>query len=160
VIKESVKLQRVNNLVNNLVNLGLWFTRVAGTVSCEERQKNLSPTRLVSLISISRLASRMAMAVTDKYTELELYDLELNEQLQYLDRKIQQLEQDLQDPSDDSIPEGIDRDQLPETIHNLEVDCDRLKGQLSEAFHRTVIKTTAERSLDVSHMVIKSLYPE
>jgi hypothetical protein len=102
----------------------------------------------------------MAMAVTDKYTELELYDLELNEQLQYLDRKIQQLEQDLQDPSDDSIPEGIDRDQLPETIHNLEVDCDRLKGQLSEAFHRTVIKTTAERSLDVSHMVIKSLYPE
>ncbi|KAJ2960028.1 hypothetical protein NQZ79_g4620 [Umbelopsis isabellina] len=100
------------------------------------------------------------MAVADKYTELELYDLELNEQLQYLDRKIEQLEQDLEDPPDNSIPESIDRDQLPETIYNLETDCDRLKEQLSEAFHQIVIKNTAEHSLDMSHTVIKSLFPE
>lgn len=102
----------------------------------------------------------MAMAVADKYTELEIYDLELNEQLQHLDRKIDQLEQDLQDPPDYSIPEGIDRDQLPETIYNLETECDRLKEQLSEAFHQNVIKNTAERSLDMSHTVIKNLFPE
>ncbi|GAB5586243.1 hypothetical protein Unana1_01143 [Umbelopsis nana] len=102
----------------------------------------------------------MAMTPNQKFTELEEYDLELYEQLEYLDRQIQQLQQDLADPPDDTVPDDIDLDMLPETIHNLELECDQLKDQLSTAFHQNVIKNTVARSMNASHLVIKNLYPE
>lgn len=102
----------------------------------------------------------MAMTPNQKFTELEEYDLELYEQLEYLDRQIQQLQQDLADPPDDTVPDDIDLDTLPETIHNLELECDQLKDQLSTAFHQNVIKNTVARSMNASHLVIKNLYPE
>jgi chaperonin cofactor prefoldin len=102
----------------------------------------------------------MAITPNPKFTELEFYDLELHDQVEHLDRQIQQLEQDLDDPPDNSLPPDIDIDTLPETIRSLELECDQLKEQLSVAFHQNVIKSTAARSLNESHLVIKNLYPE
>ncbi|CAO3681394.1 unnamed protein product [Umbelopsis vinacea] len=102
----------------------------------------------------------MAITPNQKFTELEFYDLELHDQVEHLDRQIQQLEQDSDDPPDNSLPPDIDIDTLPETIRSLELECDQLKEQLSVAFHQNVIKSTAARSLNESHLVIKNLYPE
>jgi regulator of replication initiation timing len=99
----------------------------------------------------------MAITPNPKFTELEFYDLELHDQVEHLDRQIQQLEQDLDDPPDNSLPPDIDIDTLPETIRSLELECDQLKEQLSVAFHQNVIKSTAARSLNESHLVIKNL---
>jgi len=102
----------------------------------------------------------MADIANEKYTELELYDLQLYEQLEYLERNIASIEQDLADPPDDSLPDDIDSEALPETIRALELECDQLRTELASAFQEGVIKTTALQSLNASHLVIKNLYPE
>ncbi|CAO3686887.1 unnamed protein product [Umbelopsis ramanniana] len=102
----------------------------------------------------------MADTANEKYTELELYDLQLYEQLEYLERNIASIEQDLADPPDDSLPDDIDAEALPETIKALELECDQLRTDLALAFQEGVIKTTALQSLNASHLVIKNLYPE
>ncbi|KAI9280582.1 hypothetical protein BC943DRAFT_330704 [Umbelopsis sp. AD052] len=102
----------------------------------------------------------MTDMATEKYTELELYDLKLYEQLEYLERNIASIEQDLADPPDNSLPDDIDAEALPETIKALELECDQLRTELTSAFQEGVIKTTALQSLNASHLVIKNLYPE
>lgn len=104
--------------------------------------------------------SYMADTANEKYTELELYDLQLYEQLEYLERNIASIEQDLADPPDDSLPDDLDAEALPETIKAVELECDQLRTDLASAFQEGVIKTTALQSLNASHLVIKNLYPE
>jgi hypothetical protein len=102
----------------------------------------------------------MTDVTAEKYTELELYDLQLYEQLENLERNIALLEQDLGDPPDNSIPEDIDVEALPEAIKALESECDQLRAELAAAFQEGVIKNAALQSLNASHLVIKNLYPE